>query len=156
MAEVRKTALQLASDPATLPADVAVQREATEAFVRAATETLRQWQYERSARAAVSFPVAFIVRPGSERTVEEVTIPTLTKYIEAVAPPIAKSARVRGNVFLEAMIGTDGRVSRVLIAQSIPLLDKAAIDAVQQWEYIPTQVNGQPISIQLPVVVTFP
>jgi protein TonB len=62
---------------------------------------------------------------------------------------------VQGVVILEAVIGVDGRVSDARILRSIPLLDQAAIDAVQQWEYTPTMLNGVPVPVIMTVTVQF-
>lgn len=81
--------------------------------------------------------------------------PTKTRHISPEYPAIAKSARVQGVVILEAVIGTDGRVAETRILRSIPLLDQAAHDAVRQWEYTPTLLNGQPVPVIMTVTVQF-
>jgi protein TonB len=70
-------------------------------------------------------------------------------------PPIAQSARVQGVVILEATIGPDGRVQDVRVLRSIPLLDAAAIEAVRQWQYTPTLLNGVPVPVIMTVTVNF-
>jgi protein TonB len=70
-------------------------------------------------------------------------------------PAIARSARVQGIVILEATVDTQGRVSNVRVLRSIPLLDQAAVDAVRQWEYQPTLLNGVPVPVILTVTVPF-
>jgi protein TonB len=75
--------------------------------------------------------------------------------VKPVYPAIAQSARVQGVVILEATIGTDGRVTDVKVLRSIPLLDQAAIDAVKQWQYTPTTLNGQPVPVIMTVTVNF-
>lgn len=85
----------------------------------------------------------------------QVKAPTLVKRVDPVYPVIAQSARVSGVVIAEAVIGADGRVSSVKILRSIPLLDQAAIDAVRQWEYTPTLLNGVPVPVIMTVTVTF-
>ena len=70
-------------------------------------------------------------------------------------PSIAQSARVQGIVILEATIGPDGRVQDVRVLRSIPLLDAAAIDAVKQWVYTPTLLNGVPVPVIMTVTVNF-
>ena len=70
-------------------------------------------------------------------------------------PLIAQSARVQGVVILEALIGTDGRVADARVLRSIPLLDQAALDAVRQWEYTPTLLNGAPTPVIMTVTVQF-
>jgi protein TonB len=70
-------------------------------------------------------------------------------------PSIARAAHVEGIVIVEATIGPDGKVQNARILRSIPLLDAAALDAVRQWEYTPTRLNGTPIAIVMTVTVNF-
>jgi TonB family protein len=70
-------------------------------------------------------------------------------------PPTAQAARVEGLVALEAVIDATGRVNDVRVVHSIPPLDQAAIDAVRQWRFTPTLLNGEPVSILLTVTVRF-
>jgi protein TonB len=70
-------------------------------------------------------------------------------------PPIARAARVEGIVILEAVIGEDGAVRDVRVLRSIPLLDAAATEAVRQWRFTPTLLNGQPVPVVMTVTVAF-
>jgi protein TonB len=70
-------------------------------------------------------------------------------------PPLAMAARVQGIVIIEATIGADGRITDTRVLRSIPLLDQAAVDAVRQWQYTPTQLNGVPVPVIMTVTVTF-
>jgi protein TonB len=70
-------------------------------------------------------------------------------------PPEARAARVEGTVVLEATIDETGVVTTLKITQSIPLLDRAAVEAVSKWRYEPTRLNGQPVPILMTVRVTF-
>ena len=72
-----------------------------------------------------------------------------------VYPPDAKEARVQGVVILEVLIGEDGKVEQAKVLRSIPLLDQAAIDAVRQWEFTPTLLNGEPKKVIMTVTVNF-
>jgi protein TonB len=81
--------------------------------------------------------------------------PTRIVDVRAVYPEIAQNARVQGVVICEVLIGADGKVADARILRSIPLLDQAALDAVRQWEFTPTQVNGNPVSIIMTVTVNF-
>jgi protein TonB len=72
-----------------------------------------------------------------------------------VYPAVAQSARVQGVVIIEARIGPDGRVSNARVLRSIPLLDQAALDAVMQWEFTPTRLNGQPVPVIMTMTVQF-
>jgi periplasmic protein TonB len=75
--------------------------------------------------------------------------------VKPAYPPEAEAARVQGVVILEATIGTDGRVADAKVLRSIPLLDQAALDAVRQWEYAPTRLNGQAVPVIMTVTVNF-
>jgi len=75
--------------------------------------------------------------------------------VRPVYPPIAREAGVAGVVVLEVRIGTDGRVEEGHVLRSIPLLDQAALDAVKQWEFVPTLMNGAPVPIMMTVTVNF-
>jgi protein TonB len=70
-------------------------------------------------------------------------------------PTIAQTSRVEGIVILEATIDISGRVQDVKVLRSIPLLDAAAIEAVRQWEYTPTLLNGTPVPVIMTVTVAF-
>ena len=81
--------------------------------------------------------------------------PTKIKDVKPVYPAIAQSARVAGVVTIEATIGYDGKVVDAKVVRSSPLLDQAALDAVRQWEYTPTLLNGVPVSVLVTVTVNF-
>jgi protein TonB len=81
--------------------------------------------------------------------------PKKVRNVDPAYPPIAQSARVQGVVILEATIGPDGRVQDVRVLRSIPLLDSAAIEAVRQWQYTPTLLNGVPVPVIMTVTVNF-
>jgi TonB family protein len=84
-----------------------------------------------------------------------VKAPTQIAKVQPAYPQIAQSAGVSGVVILEALIGVDGRVSDAKVLRSIPLLDQAALDAVKQWAYTPTLLNGVPVPVVMTVTVTF-
>jgi protein TonB len=81
--------------------------------------------------------------------------PTRVSYAAPMYPPIAQSARIEGTVVLEATINAQGLVESVTVLRSIPLLDRAAVEAVRQWRYTPTRLNGQAIPVIMTVTVTF-
>jgi protein TonB len=87
--------------------------------------------------------------------VSSLMAPARTRDVLPVYPPIAQSARVQGDVIIEATIGSDGKVQDARVLRSIPLLDQAAIAAVRAWEYTPTLLNGQPVPIIMTVTVRF-
>ena len=65
-------------------------------------------------------------------------------------PTIARTANVEGMVIIEAVIAADGTVRDARVLRSVPLLDRAALDAVKQWRYAPTRLGG----VAVPVIVT--
>lgn len=81
--------------------------------------------------------------------------PQKTKHVDPVYPPIAQSARVQGVVILETIIDEQGRVADARVLRSIPLLDQAALDAVRQWEFSPTMLNGVPTPVIMTTTVQF-
>jgi protein TonB len=70
-------------------------------------------------------------------------------------PTMARDAHQQGVVILEAVIGEDGTVQNVRVLRSKPLLDDAAVDAVRQWRFTPTLLNGQPVPVVMTVTVSF-
>ena len=81
--------------------------------------------------------------------------PKKIKDVAPVYPPIAQEARVQGVVIMEARVDEHGNVSDVRVLRSIPLLDKAAIDAVRQWQYTPTTMNGVAVPVIMTLTVNF-
>jgi len=81
--------------------------------------------------------------------------PTKIRDVKPVYPPIARQAGVTGVVILEVVIDTDGNVGEARVLRSIPLLDQAALDAVKDWKYVPTQMNGAAIPVIMTVTVNF-
>jgi protein TonB len=70
-------------------------------------------------------------------------------------PPLARSARISGVVRFNALIGTDGRISKMQLVSGHPLLVPAAQAVVTQYVYQPTLLNGQPVEVLTQVDVNF-
>ena len=81
--------------------------------------------------------------------------PTKLANALPVYPEVARLARVQGVVIVEALIGTDGAVSVARILRSIPLLDQAALDAVYQWRFTPTLLDGVARDVIMAFTVNF-
>jgi periplasmic protein TonB len=75
--------------------------------------------------------------------------------VKPIYPEQAKNAGIQGIVIIEAVIGTDGSVIEGRILRPVPELDKPALDAVMQWRYTPTLLNGEPVELIMTVTVTF-
>ena len=85
----------------------------------------------------------------------QIQAPRKIKDVQPVYPATAQSARVAGAVTIEATIGPDGKVIDAKVVRSVPLLDQAALDAVRQWEYLPTLLNGVPVPVLVTVTINF-
>ena len=81
--------------------------------------------------------------------------PQKITHVSPVYPPIAARARIQGTVKLQAVIDAEGRVSNLTVVHSVTLLDRAAIEAVQQWRYVPTFLNGRAVPVIMTVEVKF-
>jgi TonB family protein len=92
---------------------------------------------------------------GAVRVGGAIKEPRKLKNVNPSYPEIAKQARVQGVVILECTIDPDGRVREVKILRGVPLLDDAAIEAVRQWVYTPTLLNGVPVPVIMTVTVNF-
>ena len=89
-------------------------------------------------------------RPGGQ-----IKRPVKIRDVRPPYPQIAVANRVEGLVMIDAIIGTDGKVKEARVIKSIPLLDRAALDAVLQWQFTPTLLNGVPVPIIMTVTVNF-
>jgi protein TonB len=141
--------------------DVRVTRSIP-ALDSAAADAVRQWVYEPTLVSGVAVPVIISVAvefkltaPQPIRVGGAIKPPTRTKQVTPAYPPDAQAAGVQGIVIMEATIGADGKVTDVRVLRSIPLLDKAAMDAVRQFEYTPTLVNGVAVPVLMTVTVNF-
>ncbi len=79
------------------------------------------------------------------------------KIVDArpVYPEIARIAHVEGTVVIEAIVDPMGRIDHLRVVRSVPPLDAAALDAVRQWRYTPSVLNGEPIAVLMTVTVRF-
>jgi protein TonB len=84
-----------------------------------------------------------------------VPAPTKTRHVNPVYPAEARDAGVQGVVICEVTLNRDGRVAGVRVLRSIPALDAAAVEAVSQWEFTPTNLNGEPVPVIMTVTVNF-
>jgi periplasmic protein TonB len=82
--------------------------------------------------------------------VTALNMPTKVHDVAPIYPTIARQAGVEGMVIIEAVISVDGTVRDARVLRSVTLLDHAALDAVKQWRYAPTRLNG----VAVPVIVT--
>jgi protein TonB len=79
----------------------------------------------------------------------------LVRQLTPAYPALAKAARISGTVRLEAIIGIDGTVQNVRATSGHPMLVPSALDAVRQWVYKPTLLNGRPVEVITQIEVRF-
>jgi periplasmic protein TonB len=79
----------------------------------------------------------------------------MIRQVQPVYPQIAKTAHVQGTVILHAIIAKDGTIQELQYISGPPLLMRAAMDAVRQWRYAPTLLNGDPVEVDTTISVIF-
>jgi periplasmic protein TonB len=70
-------------------------------------------------------------------------------------PPLARQARIQGQVQIDAVLDEQGNVIEMKVVSGPPLLYQSALDALKKWKYEPTYLNDQPIAVQMVVTITF-
>src|SRR6185437_10438975 len=109
-----------------------------------------QGQETSTAQQAANAAPSERIRVGGNMAVAN-----LIHKVDPVYPAIAKAAKIQGTVVLHAIIGKDGVVRKVEFVSGPPLLMTAAMDAVRQWSYKPTLLNGKPVEVDTTVSVIF-
>lgn len=79
----------------------------------------------------------------------------LVRRVEPVFPPLARQIRRAGRVELHAVIATDGSIQSLEVVSGDPMFIQSALDAVRQWRYRPTMLNGQPVEIDTFITVMY-
>jgi len=102
-------------------------------------------------------PAAGKARGAAHRRVRvpEVRPPAKVFDVRPVYPEDARAAGIEGVVILDIVIGEDGAVLDSQVLRSILALDRAAVNAVQQWRFAPTVLNGEPVEVEMTVTVNF-
>src|SRR4029453_9275506 len=129
------------------PEPTAAPSEAAGVRVRPAP---RERTVAREPPPGTSRPDSQVVRIGNG-----VKGPRKLKDVRPVYPDIARQARVQGSVVMECRIDPSGRVTEVRVLRGVPLLDASAMDAVRQWVYEPTVLNGVAVPVLVTVTVNY-
>jgi protein TonB len=79
----------------------------------------------------------------------------LVNRVQPIYPPLARQTRISGTVKLHAIIGKSGNVEQLQVVSGHPLLVQSALDAVRQWRYQPTLLNGDPVEVDTEIDVIF-
>src|SRR5580693_2594041 len=93
--------------------------------------------------------------PSRIRVGGNVAAAKLVRQVTPLYPPIAKTAHISGTVILHAVIAKDGSIQELTYISGPPLLMKNAMDAVRQWRYSPTLLNGEPVEVDTTISVVF-
>jgi protein TonB len=104
-----------------------------------------------------STPVAVpkVATPQRVRVSQGVSAGLLVRRVNPTYPPLARQARISGQVVLRAVISKDGSIEGLTLVSGHPMLAPAAIDAVKQWKYRPYLLNGEPVEVDTEVLVNF-
>jgi protein TonB len=100
-------------------------------------------------------PAPKAVTPSRIRVGGNVQQAKLIRQPKPIYPPLAKQARISGVVRLNAIIGKDGTIQNLTVASGHPLLIQAALEAVKQWVYQPTLLNGDAVEVVTQIDVNF-
>jgi len=140
---------------------------------QAALDAVKQWKYEplivegKPRKVVFTVTVRFMLKEsdrdktiakfaqGAVKAEGDIKPPKLVKEVAPVYPEVARVAGVQGVVILSVKADETGRVADVMVLRSIPLLDQAAIDAVNQWVYEPYVKDGKAEPIVFTVTVRF-
>ena len=79
----------------------------------------------------------------------------ILRQVKPIYPPLARQAHLSGDVLLEAVISREGTIESLRVINGQPLFVNAAIDAVRQWIYQPTLLNGEPVEVLTQIEVHF-
>ncbi|MGA7694170.1 MAG: TonB family protein, partial [Candidatus Sulfotelmatobacter sp.] len=96
-----------------------------------------------------STPVAVpkVATPQRVRVSQGVSAGLLVRRVNPTYPPLARQARISGQVVLRAVIAKDGSIENLTLVSGHPMLAPAAIEAVKQWKYRPYLLNGEPVEV---------
>src|SRR5690606_17395732 len=89
------------------------------------------------------------------RVGQNIKAPQRTHDVQAAYPAEALDQKIEGVRVIEVTIDRAGAVAHTRVLKGVPVLDAAALDAVRQWRYRPTLLNGMPIPVVMTVTVSF-
>jgi len=92
---------------------------------------------------------------GPVRVGGNVQAARLVNRVQPIYPPLARQTRISGTVRLHAIISKDGTIQSLEVVSGHPLLQQSALDAVRQWRYQPTLLNGEPVEVDTTIDVIF-
>jgi len=137
-------------------------------LVQAALDAVKDWVYQPTmingepVEVKTEISLNFALEPNDSgeapqriRVGGNVQAANLITPVRPVYPPEAKAAGIQGTVRLQAVLAKDGTVADIKVLSGDPALTEAALDAVKQWVYRPTLLNGQPVEVQTTIDINF-
>jgi protein TonB len=101
-------------------------------------------------------PPAVVTTPPPPRRISGgIRPPEKVVNVPPTYPELARQVRVQDYVILETVIDESGNVTSVRVLRGHPMLNQAALDAVQQWKFRPATLNGEAIPVVMTVTVQF-
>jgi periplasmic protein TonB len=95
-------------------------------------------------------------KPGAPlRVGSRVRPPKAIVQVHPEYPPLARQARIQGQVLIDAILDEQRNVIDMKVFSGPPLLYQAALDALKKWKYEPTYLKDQPIAVEMIVTITF-
>src|SRR5215469_3601904 len=108
-----------------------------------------------STSSLAAVPKLVPVTPQRVRISQGVTKGLCIHRVEPPYPPLARAARVQGDVVLNAIIDSNGQNRNLQLVSGHPMLVPSAIEAVRQWRYKPYLLNGRPVEVETTITVIF-
>jgi periplasmic protein TonB len=105
-----------------------------------------------SGAAVVPPPPPAVVHP---LRVSRMSEGDLVRKVQPTYPPLARSARIQGQVVLAAIISKEGTIENLRALAGHPMLVHAALEAVSQWRYRPYILNNEPVEVETQITVNF-
>jgi len=105
--------------------------------------------------SSTQMAVPKVATPTRVRVSQGVSSGLLIRKVQPVYPPLARQARIQGQVVLHAEISKDGTITNLQLISGHAMLAPAAIEAVKQWRYKPYLLNGEPVAVETEVIVNF-
>jgi periplasmic protein TonB len=96
-----------------------------------------------------------VATPQRVRVSQGVSAGLLVRKVTPTYPPLARQARIQGQVVLRAVISKDGSIEGLTLVSGHPMLVQSALEAVKQWKYKPYLLNGEPVEVDTEVMVNF-
>lgn len=170
VAEARVLRTKMTWLPSATPADTA---RVTGLISEQAMKTVREWRYDPPPTAVAWTLTVFYTDGRTVREAEGEAAETLSAdrrplrvggpvgppkklvHVAPAYPPAALDAGIEGVVIIEVTIDPAGAVSDARVLRSVPELDDAALEAVRQWKYSPTLLNGAPVPVIATVTIDF-